>query len=118
MQLHLFCDASPFAMGASLFLRSEWEGKVSLRLVVARSRVAPVEQQTLTRLELMAALLGARLLKRYQHLMQLPHSHIWCWCDSDNVLYCVLRQRCTLHSSAVAYKNKRPTSSVYQHFLS
>lgn len=107
IQLHLFCDASPYAIEANLFLRSEHQGKVQLRLITARARVAPVEQQTLTRLELMAALLGARLLKRYRPLLQPPiHSNYWCWCDSDNVLYW-LRSQATLYApSSVAVRSK------------
>ena len=42
-QFHLFTDASKIAIGASLFLRCECRGQVTLRLVVARHRVAPVE---------------------------------------------------------------------------
>jgi hypothetical protein len=46
--------------------------KIALRLVAVQSRVVPVEEQTLTRLELMAALLGAGHIKSYLHQLQLP----------------------------------------------
>ena len=103
-QIHLFCDASPLAMGANLFLRCECRGEVAMRLMAARSRVAPVEQQTLTRLELMAALLGARLLKRYMH--HVKAEAVWCWSDSDNVLYW-LRSEATLYSPFISSRKEQ-----------
>ncbi|XP_045022925.1 uncharacterized protein LOC123466896 [Daphnia magna] len=104
--LHLFCDASLFALGASLLQRSEYRGKIALRLVAARSRVAPVKQQTLTRLELMAALLGARLLKRYLQLLQFPCWSHWCWSDSNNVLYW-LRSEATLYAQFISSRKEQ-----------
>ena len=55
--LHFFADASLKAYGAVVFLTQGNE----VSFIVAKSRVAPLKQLTLPRLELMAALVATRL---------------------------------------------------------
>jgi len=59
MTLHTLSDASIKAYGAIFYrcLQSE------TAFVIAKSRVAPIKTQTLPRLELMAAVVAARLTK-------------------------------------------------------
>ena len=52
----------------------------------------------------MAALLGARLIKRYLPVIQLDNW--WVWCDSDNVLYW-LRSEATLYSSFISSRKEQ-----------
>ena len=52
----------------------------------------------------MAALLGARLLKRYRHLVKAEA--VWCWSDSDNVLYW-LRSEATLYSPFISSRKEQ-----------
>lgn len=55
--LHVFADASPRAYGACVYIcRNGFS-----RLVMSKTRVAPLKALTLPRLELMAAVIGARL---------------------------------------------------------
>ncbi|XP_064482943.1 uncharacterized protein LOC135395780 [Ornithodoros turicata] len=61
LQLHVFTDASPLAYGACAYLRAEDNHRqVSVNLVFAKSRVAPLKKLTLPRLELKGAVIGAR----------------------------------------------------------
>ena len=62
-QLHIFCDSSTKAYEAVAYLRGITESGPQSTLLMAKSRVAPVKQKTFSipRLELLAALLGARL---------------------------------------------------------
>jgi hypothetical protein len=54
-------------------------------LVMAKNRVAPLKPLTLPKLELMAALIGARLAKYLQTTF--PTADITLWSDSQIVLY-------------------------------
>ncbi|XP_045177869.2 uncharacterized protein LOC123537977 [Mercenaria mercenaria] len=78
--LHIFTDASFKAYGACTYLVSGNESK----LVMARNRVAPLKQHTIPKLELTAAVIGARLCDYIT-------SSIYCkrvilWRDSQIVL--------------------------------
>ncbi|XP_060558297.1 uncharacterized protein LOC132718599 [Ruditapes philippinarum] len=62
IHLHVFCDASLKAYGSVIYIT---RGDQSAR-VISRTRVAPLKLLTLPRLELMAAVIGSRLL---QHVL-------------------------------------------------
>lgn len=86
--LHVFCDASQNAYAACIFLRSETENKVNNQLVAARSRVAPLNKVTISRLELLACTIGIRLA----NTIKLDLESLGCipthyWSDSMNCLY-------------------------------
>ena len=57
--LHTFCDASKLAYAAVTFLRVENQDGVDLKLLAAKSRVAP-ENISIPRLELLAACIWSR----------------------------------------------------------
>jgi len=79
--LHVFADASPKAYGAAVYIQ---HGTCS-SLVISKSRVAPLKQHTLPRLELMAAAVAARLGSFV--VDSLNHtSNIYYWSDSQIVL--------------------------------
>jgi len=61
-QIHVFSDASERAYGAVLYIRSTRETEPQVRIVCSKKRLAPLKRVTLPRLELIAALVGARLL--------------------------------------------------------
>ena len=62
--LVVFCDASRLAFGACAYMRWQLEdGAFGVRFVAAKSRVAPLKELTIPRLELQAAVLASRLAK-------------------------------------------------------
>ena len=62
-----FCDASRKAFGACIYVRWKLtDGKFGVRFVAAKSRVAPLKELTIPRLELQAAVLASRLAKSIQ----------------------------------------------------
>ena len=89
-QLHVFGDASEKAFAASAYLRSEDDkGNISVALLYAKTRVAPVKKITLPRLELLAAVLAARIAKFVKQSLSLPDLDVTLWTDSDIVLHWV-----------------------------
>ena len=63
MQLHVFTDASEQAYGCVAYFRVNDGGEIRCASVMSRSKVAPLKHLSVSRLELQAALLGARLMK-------------------------------------------------------
>ncbi|KXJ77601.1 hypothetical protein RP20_CCG007077 [Aedes albopictus] len=63
LQLHVFTDASETAFGIVAYFRAVIRGEVKCALVMSRSKVAPIKQLSIPRLELQGALLGARLAR-------------------------------------------------------
>ena len=60
-QLHIFCDSTQLAYGAVAQLRGMSGAEIYTAFTTAKTRVAPIRAQTLPRLELLEALLGAQL---------------------------------------------------------
>ena len=61
--LCIFADASRGAFGTCVYLQSEESTGAVVRFVAAKSRVAPLKDLTIPRLELEAAVLASRLCK-------------------------------------------------------
>ncbi|XP_070140474.1 uncharacterized protein [Drosophila kikkawai] len=71
-EIHTFVDASERAYGAAIYVRATYKNnQVSVRLLCSKSRVAPTAKETLPRLELCAAVLGAELTHRHHHITRL-----------------------------------------------
>ncbi|XP_063243611.1 uncharacterized protein LOC134542933 [Bacillus rossius redtenbacheri] len=88
-QLHGFCDSSEIGYAAVVYLRIVCpDDRTIIRLLISKSKVAPVKSQTLPRLELCGALLLARVLNHVIETYQevLPVSSITAWTDSQVVL--------------------------------
>ncbi|XP_037929718.1 uncharacterized protein LOC119664260, partial [Teleopsis dalmanni] len=87
IQLHIFTDASEKAYGAAAYLRSTLQnGQIIVRLLCAKSRVAPLKRLTLPRLELCAAVVGAELATRIKNDLQIRNYQTFFWCDSQIVI--------------------------------
>ncbi|BES88383.1 Retrotransposon protein [Nesidiocoris tenuis] len=70
MQLVGFCDGSSLGYGCVVYLRcySEDESAVSVQLLKAKSKVAPLRTVTIPRIELLGAVLLANLIKSLDYL--------------------------------------------------
>ncbi|XP_030747104.1 uncharacterized protein LOC115875730 [Sitophilus oryzae] len=85
IQLHGFSDSSTRAYGACI--RTTYpDGKVKVRLLCAKSKVAPVKTLTIPKLELCAALLLARLADKVIQSMNIKFDDCVFWSDSTIVL--------------------------------
>lgn len=87
IQLHVFSDSSIKSYGAVAYFRYQTsEGSYQTRLVMSKSRVAPIKKVTLPRLELMGAVIAARIASNLVKTFPLLSS-INFWCDSTIVLH-------------------------------
>ena len=82
--LYGFCDASSRAYAGVVYLLLETSVGYSVKFVAAKTRVAPLQCQTIPRLELLSALLLARLLSTITKSLEfeLPLSAPHCFTDS------------------------------------
>ncbi|XP_037029723.1 uncharacterized protein LOC119069705 [Bradysia coprophila] len=90
MQIHVFNDASKFAYATVIFLRVETNKNISVQLIQAKTRIAPINQITIPRLELMACVLGTRLMNSVKDTL---FTNIPCyyWTDSTTALAWISR---------------------------
>ncbi|XP_051862363.1 uncharacterized protein LOC127565811 [Drosophila albomicans] len=89
-----FCAASQSAYGAALYARVETAGQVSVSLLAAKTRVAPIKTVSLPRLELCGALLLAELSAALLPHFPTPDAETYLWTDSTIVLAWLDKQPC------------------------
>ncbi|XP_031348317.1 uncharacterized protein LOC116174520 [Photinus pyralis] len=82
VELHGFSDASERAYGANVYIRTITDGKISIFLLAAKSRVAPLKNITLPKLELNAAVLLAQLIHKIRSILTITINEEYLWCDS------------------------------------
>ena len=90
VQLHGFADASERAYGAVVYLRVELtDGTVFTELVTSRTRLAPINGDTIPRLELLGALVLSRLINSVLTAFEgtLRVDSVFCWSDSQIALW-------------------------------
>ncbi|XP_064466693.1 uncharacterized protein LOC135377887 [Ornithodoros turicata] len=81
-QLHIFSDASPGAYGTVVSLRlGGCADGYKTQLIAAKSRIAPVKEMTQARMELLGALMSARLSSYLRDNFKLTTSDYF-WTDS------------------------------------
>ncbi|XP_075162954.1 uncharacterized protein LOC142235578 [Haematobia irritans] len=86
-ELHTFCDASKVAFAAAVYLRVVTvDGSIHVCLVQSKTKVAPLKVQTIPKLELCAAVLGAKLLSKVKSCIGLNIENVNFWSDSTTVL--------------------------------
>ncbi|XP_054714529.1 uncharacterized protein LOC129224138 [Uloborus diversus] len=92
ISLHTFCDASKLSFATVIFLRSESKDQVSVQLVLAKSRIAPLKTMSIPRLELMACTIGVRLTDTVKRALSIQDIEEYYWTDSTSVLYWITHE--------------------------
>ena len=116
-QLAGFCDASTQAYAAVVYLVFETENGMVVRFVASKTRVAPLKLQTIPRLELLSAVLLARLATAVSSSLEpiLPQLNLKCFTDSQVVLFWIRGTRKEwkpfVRNRVVEIRGKVPPSS-------
>lgn len=104
LSLHGFADASERAYAAAVYVTGAGpSGTIAARLLVAKTKVAPLKKTSIPRLELCGALLAVRLLDRVASELQIPETRIHAWTDARVVLAWV-RQHPSRWQTFVAHR--------------
>ncbi|XP_049887028.1 uncharacterized protein LOC126381618 [Pectinophora gossypiella] len=87
MELHGFSDASNVAYAAVVYARIiDADGNIHTQLVTAKTKVAPIKQVSVPRLELCGAVLVAKLLEEVAEVLNIDRKCFRAWTDSTVVL--------------------------------
>ena len=87
VELHTFCDASEKAYAAVVYSRAIYKnGYINTRIIASKSYVAPLKPMTIPRLELQAAVVGAKLANTVLKESKIKFIRQIYWSDSRTVL--------------------------------
>ena len=84
-----FCDTSVNTYAAVMYLRIETAEETYLKFVTSKTRVAPLVEQTIPQLDLLSALILARLVSHVKYVLEgsIQISYVRCWSDSEVTLH-------------------------------
>lgn len=85
LEVHIFTDASEHGYGCVAYLRSIFNGKIHCNLMMSRAKVAPIKRQSIPRLELMGAVLGARMSQTILSTHSYQFKRTVFWTDSRTI---------------------------------
>jgi len=87
VEIHGFSDASKTAYGACVYLRTvDTQGRVFVHLLCAKTKIAPLKPLTIPKLELSAAVILTRLVKKVTESIDIVIHRIYYWSDSTIAL--------------------------------
>ncbi|XP_029157225.1 uncharacterized protein LOC114929725 [Nylanderia fulva] len=111
VEIHGFADASQRAYAAVVYLRVRHSpNRISVSLLAAKSKVAPLKTIAIPRLELMAIVLLARLINHVLGVLENPDIPIYGWTDSTVALAWL--EFATLLCQIEACLNSRPLAAL------
>lgn len=85
-EIHGFSDASTQAYAAVTYLRVVEEDEIHVTMIAARTKVAPLKQLSIPKLELSAAALLTELIEDIVEPLSIPKERVFAWTDSTVVL--------------------------------
>ena len=98
-QIHHFSDASESGYGSVAYLRlTSEEGRSHCSFLMGKSRVAPLKQVTIPRMELTAATVSVRLNKVMEKELEIPVNQKIFWTDSMPVLGYIENETTRFHT--------------------
>jgi hypothetical protein len=86
VEVHGFSDASNVAYAGVVYVRIINISGVIVKLVAAKTKVAPIKQITIPRLELCGAMLTAKLMDKVKLSLNISDDNVYGWTDSTIVL--------------------------------
>ncbi|CAK1595087.1 unnamed protein product [Parnassius mnemosyne] len=87
IELHGFCDASKVAYAAVVYMRViNSDNNIKVSLLTAKTKVAPIKQVSIPRLELCGGVLLSKLLVEVGDVMRITKENWYAWTDSSVVL--------------------------------
>ena len=87
-QLHAFSDASCVGYGICVYIRVVDEnGQIHVKLLMGKSRLAPLKMTTIPKLELVAAAVSVKITQNLIRELDADIDHVVYYTDSSTVLY-------------------------------
>lgn len=102
-ELHIFVDGSTQAYAAAAYWRAIKHETIEINLIAAKAKVVPIKPLSVPRIELQAALIGARLMKTITQEKTTQPDEIFIWSDSRTVLHWV-RNNASRYSVYVSHR--------------
>ncbi|XP_055623316.1 uncharacterized protein LOC129766743 [Toxorhynchites rutilus septentrionalis] len=103
VQLHIFCDVSESGVAAVAYFRFQQNETIECAMVGSKTRVAPLKFLSIPRLELQAAVIGARMADGITRSHRIKISRRVFWTDSRDVV-CWLRSDHRRYHQFVAFR--------------
>ena len=111
-ELHVFCDASEHSFAAVAYIRTVGSnGNKFTSFVMSRTRLAPLKQLTIVRLELQAAVLAVRLADTIKKEVTCKFDETVLWSDSKVVINYIQNESRRFHTFVANRISEIHTSS-------
>jgi len=88
-----FCDASEKAYACCIYLHQQTQSASKVELIFSKSRLAPVKELTIPKLEILAVLIGVRCVQFIKNQMDIPLNNTYLYTDSKCVLHWIFSSK-------------------------